>query len=502
MNVPTPKARSLAALAILLILSGCASVPPDHGREAVDELVATRGQAVDLPTDELLAALTSSPLSAESAVRIALINNPELQSSYASLGFGAADVYQAGRIRNPVISGAFLDSNVPGERDQVTLGLVASFTDLLTLHSRLRLSRGAFAALQQQVSAEVLVVAAATEKSYYRYVGARQVSALRGQIARAGTLSAVMAQRFRDAGNLSARALAMEKSAASEARLLALEAEAAAIEARTELAELLGLSIGGSWEAPAALHLPVENEDDLDRLLELAQGARLDLAAARTRADVLADRLGVVSWTRWLGEIDVGIEHERETDGARLTGPTVDLELPIFNQHKDAVVRADTELQIAVHEVRRITVEVDNSVRLAYAAVANARDRVNEYRTVLIPQRVEAVARAQEEVNFMLIGIFELIALKQDEYNAYQGYLEAITGYWSARAELARATGRALPSSAHIGDQRIDVDDFTQPATGGMDHSGHAPRDEESSSDSGEDGHDDAHRHHDKGGES
>ena len=464
--------RSTTLLAVVL-LGGCSSIPADLGRGEVNELVAARGQTVDENTGKLLETLTSAPLSAESAVRIALINNPELQASYASLGFGAADVYEAGRIRNPILSGVFLDTNAAGERDQVTYGLVVSFTDLITLPARKRLSRGAFAAMKQRVGADVLGVAAAAEKAYYEYVGVQQVAALRAQIANAGELSARLAQRFFDAGNLAPRELAMERATASEARLNALEAANAAFAARTELADVLGLSVGASWTAPAALRLPATDEDDLDTLLALARESRLDLAAARTNADVLADRLGVVNWTRWLGELDVGAERERDTDGSRLAGPTVDWEVPIFNQHRDAVLRADAEFQVAISEFRRATIDVDNSVRLASAALENMRARIREYRTTLIPQRVEAVARAQEEVNFMLIGIFELISLKQDEYDAYQGYLEAIRDYWLARADLALAVGASLPSTANIGTERIDVDQFVQPQSGGMDHSGH-----------------------------
>jgi len=464
--------RTLALFAAVL-LGGCTSIPADLGRNEVNELVAARGQSVDENTGELLSSLMSAPLSAESAVRIALINNPELQASYASLGFAAADVYEAGRIRNPILSGVFLDTNAAGERDQVTYGLVVSFTDLITLPARKRLSRGAFAAMKQHVGADVLGVAAAAEKAYYEYVGAQQVAALRAQIANAGELSARLAQRFFDAGNLAPRELAMERAAASEARLTALEAANAAFAARTALADILGLSVGAPWTAPAALRLPVMVEDDLDTLLALARDARLDLAAARTNADVLADRLGVVNWTRWLGDLDVGVERERDTDGSRLSGPTVDWEVPIFNQHRDALLRADAELQVAISDVRRATIDVDNSVRLANAALENVRARIEEYRAELIPQRIETVARAQEEVNFMLIGIFELIALKQDEYDAYQGYLEAIRDYWLARADLALAVGTSLPSAANVGSERIDVDQFVQPQSGGSDHSGH-----------------------------
>lgn len=457
----------------VVALSGCASVPADLGRADVNSLLSERGQTVEIHTQTLLDTLTAAPLSSESAVRIALLNNPRLQSTYATLGFGAADVYEAGRIRNPIVSGAVLDSNAPGESNQITLGLVTSFTDIITLGARKRLSSGAFTALKQSVGAEALTVAAQTERAYYHYVGTQQVAALRAQIAKAGTLSAALAERYRDAGNLSPRELALERAAASAARLAALEASVAAIGARTELAEMLGLSIGEDWTAPAALRLPLDTEDDLNTLLELAKDSRLDLAAARTRADVLADTLGVVNWTRWLGELDVGIERERETDGVKLTGPTLDWEVPIFNQHKDAVLRADADLQIAINDVRETTVAVDNGVRLAYADLQNARARIEEYRSGLIPQRIETVARAQEEVNFMLIGIFELIAFKQDEYDAYQGYLESIRDYWLARVDLSLATGTALPSSANIPDERIDVQEFVRPTSSGMDHSGH-----------------------------
>lgn len=472
MNSSPVVARAVLVV-ILALLNACAGVPADLGRNEVDAMVGARGQSIDVASDELLQSLIAAPLTPESAARVALLNNPGLQATYASLGFGAADIYEAGRIRNPIFSAAILDSNAAGERDQVTLGLVTSFTDLLTLGARKRLSKGSFAALQQEVGAEVLSVAAAAEAAYYEYVAAQQVSALRAQIAKAGKLSADLAKRFYDAGNLAPRGLALERAAASEANLNAFEAKLAAFTARTELATVLGLSAGAAWTAPAALSLPVAKEDDLQTLLELAMDSRLDLAAANTHADILADRLGVVNWTRWLGELDIGVERDRETDGVRLTGPTADWELPVFSQHKDAVLRANADLQIALYDAIRITADVDNGVRLANAKVRNARARIEEYRTVLIPARVETVARAQEEVNFMLIGIFELISLKQDEYDAYQGYLEAIRDYWLARTDLGLAVGASLPSSAQIRDERVDVKDFVKPQSGGMDHSGH-----------------------------
>jgi len=462
----------------LLLLGACASVPEDLGRSDVDNMLAERGQYVPVtaqPTEaaELLESLSESPLTPESAIRIALINNPDLEATYARLGFGAAEVYEAGRIRNPVFSFSILNSSLAFEQDQITFGLAASFTDLITLSARKRLSAGAFAALKQSIGDEVLHFAAETSMGYYSYVSAQQVAALRWQTAKAAELSATLAGRYFEAGNINARELAMERAAASEARLTALETDAKAYAARTALASMLGFSVGSEWTAPAQLQLPLEQADDLPALLDLASNSRLDLASARTRMEVLADRLGVVNWTRWLGELEVGIERERETDGVRLTGPTLGWELPIFNTKQDALLRANAEWQMAIAEVRRLTIAVDNDVRLAHLELQIAKARVNEFRNTLIPQRIETVMQAQREVSYMLIGVFELINLKREEYDAYQGYLEAIRDYWLQRVALSLAVGNELPGATKAQTETVDVEEFIHPKVPVMDHSKH-----------------------------
>lgn len=480
---------SIAALVVLMFLVGCTSIPKDMGRSDVDALTNERGLPVEKDTatsrDEIVSSLTAEPLTADSAIRIALINNPHLKAMYAELGIAAADVYEAGRIRNPIFSLASLDSNASGERNLTTFGLITSFTDLITLPARKRFAEGEFTAMKLSVGAEVLNIAAETETAFYHFVAAKQIAALRAQIAKAGSLSLELAKRYYDAGNLTPRDFALEHAAASEGQLVSLEADAEAFGKRTELATMLGLSSADDWDSPAQLPVPLGQEDDVDELINLAQQSRLDLAAAHIRADILADRLGVTNRTRWLGELDLGVEHERETDGAELTGPTIEWEIPIFTQNRDRNIRANAELQTAIAEVQRLKTNVENKVRLAHAATQNTKARVNEYRERLIPARIETVARAQEEENFMLIGIFELLATKQEEYDTYQGYLEVVRDYWLARTELARAVGNTLPSSAQVSEEHLDVEEYLTPKTNGTDHSGHGDRDMKSSDDEG-----------------
>ncbi len=464
-------------MATFALLSACTTVPNDLGRSEVDSLLSERGrESADSYSGqdrlELLGQLSADPLTADNAVRIALLNNPALQATYAELGFAAADVYAAGRIHNPVFSASVLNSSVAGAADQITLGLALSFSDLLTLPARKRLSETAFAALRLSIGAAVLQTAAATEHAWFDYAGAQQVAAMRQQITLAASASAQMAERFYVAGNINARDLALHRAAASEARLELLHAESESIAARNRLATMLGLSSAADWQVAGQLPLPPASEDAPESLLSLARSSRLDLAAAQMQVELQADRLGVTEWTRWLGDFELGIERERETDGSRLTGPGMSWEIPIFTQNRDQQLRAEASLKKAIAELQGLDIEVENSVLLAHAELLNRRERTEEYREVLIPQRIESSARAQEEVNFMLMGVFELIAIKQAEYQAYQAYLHATRDYWLARTKLRLAVGNALPGD-HNKQPFISTEDLLQTEPASMDHSAH-----------------------------
>ena len=459
------------------LLAGCTSIPDDLGKSDVDVLLNDRGiqtpEESQVESKEYIDSLSAEALTADTAVRIALANNPNLKTTYAELGIAAADVYEAGRVENPIFHFSTLDSNESGESNSTTFGLITSFTSLITLSSRKRYAEGEFDRVKELVAADVLEIVTETENAYYDYVAAEQMASVQLQIAKAGYLSFELAKRYDKAGNLSPREFLEEQIIASETKLESLDASAEAYEKRSELVNLLGFSLGQELDVFTQLPVPVPKEDDLDTLIELARNSRLDYSAAHKNAELLADKLGVTNWTRWLGELEIGIEHENETDGAQLTGPTVEWELPIFSQNRDANLRAKAELQIAIAEVKRLEIEVENDVRLSHAAVLNAKERINEYEKGLLPARIDDVARAQEEENFMLIGTFELLEVKREEYEAYLGYLSAVKDYWHGRVELSRAVGNTLPSASLVGDSHINIEDYLVPKSSGMDHSGH-----------------------------
>src|SRR6185503_14892651 len=114
-----PHLESWTAVLLGCALAGCAGVPADRGLDEVQAAAAARGApyaADGTPHDCAdpaagIEALLTEELTAETAVRIALMCNPALAAEYARLGIASAEAFRAGRLANPTLALAALDSN-------------------------------------------------------------------------------------------------------------------------------------------------------------------------------------------------------------------------------------------------------------------------------------------------------------------------------------------------------------------------------------------------------
>src|SRR5262249_38269938 len=78
-------------------------------------------------------AILARPLSDESAVKVALLENPAVRESYENLGIARAELIQAGLLSNPVFraNAKFFTSGT-----EVELGLAQSFLDVFFVPMR------------------------------------------------------------------------------------------------------------------------------------------------------------------------------------------------------------------------------------------------------------------------------------------------------------------------------------------------------------------------------
>jgi outer membrane protein TolC len=441
-------------------LAGCAARPAEQGLRETRELVTTREAGVlaaspqsPSDADETVQRLLAHPLPADAAVQVAVLRNPRMQIEYARLGIAEADVLDASRLRNPTLWASALDPRVPNTPARIDAGVTQSFSDLLLLKPRKRLAIGEYQRTQQSIAASILDLTSDVRVAWYRHVGARHIAAMRDAVAKAAQVSADLATKFYEAGNISVLQLKLEQAAGTEARVAATRAHAEETRTRATLTRLMGVRASdGHWTTADRLPTPVPREDSAEELLPFAARERLDVASARREVELLEDALGITEHYRWLGRIDVGLAGERDTDHTRLLGPTLAVQLPVFNQGHGAVTRARALLGDGRARLQALELSVDTAVRLGTQRIQAARAILEDYRSALIPEREAVVARTQENVNYMLSGAFELLLAKQQEYDAYQGYLEAVRDYWLARVDLMRAVGARLPSEGTVGE--------------------------------------------------
>jgi len=146
--------------------------------------------------------------------------------------------------------------------------------------------------------------------------------------------------------------------------------------------------------------------------------------------------------------IDVGAHVHQDPDGAVLFGPTLSLELPIFDQRQGLIGRLEAERRRAQRRVDELAVDARSEVRLATAKLELCRHAADRYKQALLPIRATVLEQAQLEYNAMQIGLFELLAAKQAQIEAARAYIETVRDYWIARAELERALGGRLPAGS------------------------------------------------------
>ena len=321
-----------------IVVIGCAQVPKEAGFGDVQTLVGKRvdyqlrwnqGTEADLEVERAIEKLLGDQLTPEAAVQIALLNNPELQAVYEELGITQADVVEAGLLENPVIFGQARRPNKSEESSNYEFGITQNFLNILMQPARKKLSAIRFEQVKLRVADEVIRLVAEVRKSYFTALGAGQIRDLRNQITAAAGSSFELAGRMHTAGNIGDLDLAKEHALYEQTRLELAHSEATLLDDREHLTRLMGL--WGSqinWRLPEQLpDIPVD-EMPLEQLESMAIENRLDLAAERKGVEALAQALGITIDWRWVGQIEVGVSTERETDRTWVTGPSLAIELP------------------------------------------------------------------------------------------------------------------------------------------------------------------------------
>lgn len=453
---------AVVAITGLGLASACASTKPTGARAEVADILAERSGLQDVLVDqhdepraaevrERVASLLARPLTLHAALRVAMLNNRDLQATIERLGVAQADLVEAGLLANPTISGDLVNSTTANGLGG-GLGLSTSLLSAFLIPAKQRVAKA-------QLQHAILTVGAAAlslvRDVKVAYVGVQAATARRDlhrTLVQTAEFAEEFSARLLEAGNTTELDRALFASELDEARLEFADAELALTGAREALNRQLGLwgnDVG--WKLGAALSDPPEREVDVRRLEQVGIAKRLDLSAARFEAESIEYALKLRR-RGLIPEIDVGVEARNEVGNDAghewVVGPSLSIELPIFNPGHADIARLGAQLRMAQHHVQAMAIDLRSHIRMHRSELVTTRAKAEYLRDTVLPRRTLVGQRALERYNAMLLGAFELLELRDEQLESQLRYVQARHDYWVARATLEWAVGGELPPPA------------------------------------------------------
>jgi outer membrane protein TolC len=429
----------------ITVLGGCATFSGDRGFGTVEQVARERlNKDVKWQRDDdergsvrsTVKTLLASPLSADNAVQVALLNNPGLQATYAELGIAEADLVQAGRMTNPHF--AYLRTSEGGAR-KLEWALTFPIVDLLTMPLRIRIEGRRFEQVKLAVAGRMLEVATVTRKSWIETVAAEERVRYLEQVKLAAEASADLASRMERAGNFNRLDRMREEAFHAETSAHLARARQAAVAARERLTRQMGLSGEAPFRLPERLPELPAGKPEFKEIEARAMTERLDVRAAALETGSLAGSLGLTRATRFINVLEFGPAATKEDPEPWKRGFEVSLQLPVFDWGGARVAKAEAIYMQALHRVAETAVNARSEVREAYSAYHTAYDAAKRYRDEIVPLRKKIAEENMLRYNGMLISVFELLADAREQVGAVIGYIEALRGFWISESDLQAA---------------------------------------------------------------
>ena len=432
---------------ITLILSGCSSLNPTGDIQQSAALTESRLQ-VDTesvwqqPVNEPSKAWDGvSPLSAETAVMVALQNEPEVRESLANIAARRADLVQAELLPNPTIGfGIGIATDGLSGSPAIVQGLQA-LTWLWTRPDRMAIAEASLRHSILLAASNTIDLTARVTTAHARVLAAQSLVLL-------------------DAENLDitqhTRSLIESRHEAGEAARLDVDrAEVDVQNARTahiasirslEQAKLSLLVDMGwpnhdtEWKAtgPVGVNEPVADDDR--SLCELASLQRLDLAAASAAIKQELANLSL-SGTKRLPEVRFTFGWQRSFADRKAVMPGASLTIPIFDNGDPAIAKASAELETARLQWIDLANHIQFSVRNARSQwrQAVAQSQITETNT--LPAATDALRRSQAAYEEGVIDLTVLLLAQQQHIQAQRMLVAEDLIEAESLIELRRAVG-------------------------------------------------------------
>lgn len=479
--------RPLAIVAVVCavcLLSGCATVNPkrDYERTSQHVAAATGTESLALPDDDALLSekvneLLAAGLTADEAVQLCLLNNPRVKSAFFAIGMARADLVQSGLFRNPSL---FLSTRLPdgGGLSNIELVLGQNIADLWLIPIRKKAAQGELERQILSVAREVSAVALDTRAAYFKAVGAEREFEIAVENRDVANQLLDIARARQQAGVGSEIDVNLARAGFMETDLAVRTTKLAAFEAKRELVVLLGLRTPpGDLQLAETLPDPPKWALSQERLLALASSSRLDLQAASRVVDAAAARVRQEKLNVFANvEVGVAMEREerppasdrnllfdtlhesvqagqltapellREDDGGQdvIVGPTLSLDLPIFDQNQAQIAKAEFAYRQAILARETLTLEIVQEARTAYERATTVWDVSNYYRDQVVPLLQYNLELSREAYRAGKLSFLSVLEAQQQLLATRAKHVQALRAAAVVVVELEKAIGQPM----------------------------------------------------------
>jgi cobalt-zinc-cadmium efflux system outer membrane protein len=404
---------------VLLGFSACATVDTKTRLDAVRELTqpSVPYEVHWAKTDEVMEqnqqkalALAQDGITREDAVAIALLNNPALQADLSLLGVAAANLTQAGLLRNPVLS---LEILFPIYNADSGAGLFGWLSDLWQLPRRKRMAEIAARQADFRAALRVLEVVVAASNAWDTVVTQRgqeelaeELLEIRGQQAE----STLIGFKHGLSGTIQ-----VQQTAAAELEQLTevFRMKQLLVQAETRLSEVLALDDASARLPVIPLALVPPYEHSLRDTVRKALDNRLDLALAQSEVERMASQLNLENTLVWRSVL-IGVawqgDFKRVSGDDNSIGPALAVELPIFDQNQAGIAAAGHRMLGATRSLEARTQMALKEVVDAYEAVIKSRSTLKTLEEDLSQASKKRLAYAREWHVKMQLPFMEVLA--------------------------------------------------------------------------------------------
>lgn len=473
---------SVLALAPLTLL-GCATVDPKaEYTQASSHVTAAIGAQVPLLREDAaemsseVEALLQDGITSEQAVQIALLNNPRVRSSFATIGIAKADVIQSGLFSNPSLSIAarFPDG---GGLANIDAGLGQNIAGLWLIPVRKRVAQAELNRQILGVARDVSVIAFATRFSYYQAVSAERERQIASENRDVAKQLVEISEARQEAGVGNTIDINLARAGLLNTDLELRATTLAASQAKRDLAALLGLESSVNIALAEPLPDPPVWSLAEERLISLAQASRLDLLSADRAVSAATARVEQEERSVFANvEVGVALERDerrasgnqnlaaktvrdsiragslsipdltREPDQGQdvITGPALSLDLPIFDQNQAQIAKAQYALEQAMSNRQALAIEIAQESRSAYDRAQTAWGVAALYRDELLPLLENNLELSREAYRSGSVTFLSVLETQQQLLQSRARYVQALRDSTTTVIDLERAAGRPI----------------------------------------------------------